>query len=137
MPHHAVVVAESTTTKTRLVFDASCKSSNYFSLNDRLLTGPTLQSDSFTIILRWSQFPVALLTDITKMYLQFWVHPDDAKFQRILWQVDGEIKQFVSDTITFGLSSAPFQAIRTLYAIADNRTRITRRGITAKQFFRR
>lgn len=119
MPHHAVVKESSTTTKMRLVFDASCKSANGASLNDRLLTGPTLQSDLFTIILRWRKFPIAFLTDITKMYLQFQMHPEDAKFQRILWSVNGEIKQFVSDTITFGTASAPFQAIRILYAIAD------------------
>lgn len=118
MPHHAVWKESSTSTKLRVVFDASCKSNNGFSLNDRLLVGPTIQADLFTTILRWRQFPIAFTADITKMYRQFWVHPEDAKFQRILWRIDGKITQFLSQTVTFGTSSAPFQAVRLLHHIA-------------------
>ncbi|XP_062715075.1 uncharacterized protein LOC134291391 [Aedes albopictus] len=42
LPHHAVVKAESSTTKLRVVFDASCASGSGASLNDRLLTGPNV-----------------------------------------------------------------------------------------------
>lgn len=119
MPHHAVCKEESTSTKLRVVFDASCKTTNGLSLNDQLLVGPNIQSDIFTIIMRWRQYPIAFTADITKMYLQFWVHPEDAKFQRILWRNNGEIKQFLSHTVTFGTSSAPFQAIRLLHLLAS------------------
>lgn len=43
VPHHAITREESTTTKQRTVFDASAKTSNGFSLNDRCLNGPTIQ----------------------------------------------------------------------------------------------
>lgn len=43
LPHHAVVKEASATTKIRVVFDASAKSSTNISLNDTLLTGPTIQ----------------------------------------------------------------------------------------------
>jgi hypothetical protein len=119
MPHHAVFKESSTSTKIRVVFDASCETTNGFSLNNRLLIGPIIQSDIFTIIVRWRQYPIAFTADITKMYLQFWVHPEDAKYQRILWRENGEIRQFVSHTITFGTASAPFQAIRLLHLIAS------------------
>ncbi len=41
LPMHVVHKKESTTTKLRVVFDASAKSSNGVSLNDTLLVGPT------------------------------------------------------------------------------------------------
>lgn len=125
MPHHAVIKNSSTSTKTRVVFDASCKSTNGFSLNDRLHIGPVIQADLFTILLRWRQFRIAFSADITKMYLQFMVKPNDAKFQRILWRVNGMIRQFLSLTVTFGTSSAPFQAIRVLHDIAERIKDIT------------
>lgn len=40
----------SSTTKLRVVFDASCKTSTGVSLNDKQLTGPTLQDDLFSIV---------------------------------------------------------------------------------------
>ncbi|XP_062557880.1 uncharacterized protein LOC134222732 [Armigeres subalbatus] len=43
LPHHAVIKMDSTTTKLRTVFDASCPSKSGLSLNDVLLAGPTIQ----------------------------------------------------------------------------------------------
>lgn len=42
VPHHAVVRESSSTTKLRVVFNASCKTRNGTSLNDYLLIGPKL-----------------------------------------------------------------------------------------------
>ena len=41
VPHHCVFKEDSTTTKLRVVFDASVKTSTGFSLNDGLMVGPT------------------------------------------------------------------------------------------------
>lgn len=68
IPHHAVLKESSTTTKVRVVFDASCKTSDSTSLNDHLLTGPKLQVDIRDILFRWRQFPIVLAADIEKMY---------------------------------------------------------------------
>lgn len=43
IPHHAVIKEDSTTTKVRVVFDASCKSTSGVSLNDISIVGPTVQ----------------------------------------------------------------------------------------------
>lgn len=43
LPHHGITKEQSSTTKLRVVFDGSQKTSNGFSLNDRLCNGPKLQ----------------------------------------------------------------------------------------------
>ncbi|KYN19129.1 hypothetical protein ALC57_08543, partial [Trachymyrmex cornetzi] len=53
MPHHAVMKEESDTTKVRIVFDASMKSNTGMSLNDILMTGPTIQAKLFLHLIRF------------------------------------------------------------------------------------
>lgn len=53
LPHHAVFKESSTSTKLRVVFDASMSTSTGQSLNDCMLVGPRLQEDIFDINLRW------------------------------------------------------------------------------------
>lgn len=122
LPHHAVIKETSETTKLRVVFDASSKSTNGKSLNDQLCVGPTIQHDLFTLLLQWRRFRIAFTGDIEKMYRQIWVDENDARFQRILWRNSPteDLKQYVLKTVTFGTASAPFQAIRALFHVADN-----------------
>ena len=70
LPHHAVIKENSTTTKTRIVFDASCKTSNNLSLNDILLKGPCIQDDLFDILIRFRFPKYVMCADIEKMYRQ-------------------------------------------------------------------
>ncbi|XP_043862640.1 uncharacterized protein LOC122756616 [Drosophila santomea] len=70
LPHHAVFKPDSTTTKVRVVFNASNPSSNGNSLNDILHAGPVLQSDLTIQILKWRFFKYVFNADITKMYRQ-------------------------------------------------------------------
>ncbi|XP_055307836.1 uncharacterized protein LOC129571970 [Sitodiplosis mosellana] len=121
IPHHAVFKESSTTTKLRVVFDASAKTSNGYSLNDRLHIGPTILEDIWAVLLRWRLKRIALTADIEKMYRQFWVHPEDTKFQQILWRSNSNepIRLYELQTVTFGEAPAPFLAIRGLHYIAD------------------
>lgn len=86
IPHHAVFKESSSTTKTRVVFDASNKTSSGHSLNDMLLNGPKIQDDLSTILLRWRKYPVAVTSDVEKMYRQILVHPNDQHMQHIFWR---------------------------------------------------
>lgn len=121
LPHHAVVKDSSSTTKVRVVFDASCKSSDGTSLNDHLMTGPKLQTDIRDILFSWRQFPIPLIADIEKMYRMFGVNQIHHDYQRIVWRFDPSepLEDWKLTTITFGTSSAPYQAIRLLHYIAD------------------
>ncbi|XP_062713839.1 uncharacterized protein LOC134290676 [Aedes albopictus] len=58
LPHHAILRPDSTTTKLRIVFDASCKSGSGPSLNDILMTGPTIQDTLNDIVLRFRLPPL-------------------------------------------------------------------------------
>lgn len=120
MPHHAVTKQSSSTTKVRVVFDASAKTTNGISLNDILMTGPTIQEGLFAHLIRFRTYNYVITADIEKMYRQVLVHEDDRQFQRILWREDGEIKTYQLNTLTFGISSSPFLATRTLQKLADD-----------------
>ncbi|XP_065355419.1 uncharacterized protein LOC135949893 [Calliphora vicina] len=123
MPHHAVLKPSSTTTKLRVVFDASCKSSNNTSLNDHLLVGPTVQNDLYSILLKFRRHRIGFTADIEKMYRQVLIHPDDRSYQSILWRdsTKDPPTTYQLKTVTYGTASAPFLATRTLMQVAlDN-----------------
>ena len=67
LPHHAVLRPESKTTKVRVVFNASQKTSSSLSLNDVLHTGPILQADVVVTLLNWRPYK----------YVFFWEHRID------------------------------------------------------------
>lgn len=56
------------------------------------------------------------------LYRQIRVHPDDRGLQRILWQesISEGIKEYWLNTVTYGLSCAPYLALRTLRQLADD-----------------
>ena len=120
LPHHFVLKDNSSTTKLRVVFDGSAKSSSGLSLNNCLQVGPTVQPDLFTLLLKFRFRQVAIKADIAKMYRQFAVHPEDAKYQLIVWRESPNlpIRTFQLSTVTYGTSAAPFLATRCLNQLA-------------------
>ncbi|XP_066600775.1 uncharacterized protein [Prorops nasuta] len=120
LPHHAVIKKNSLTTKVRVVFDASSKTDKGISLNDVLLTRPTIQDKLFEHILRIRFHKYIVTADIEKMYKQILIDPRDRRYQRILWLHQNKVETFELNTVTFGISSAPFLAIRTLKQLADD-----------------
>ncbi|XP_011858104.1 PREDICTED: uncharacterized protein LOC105555686 [Vollenhovia emeryi] len=121
LPHHAVYKETSTTTKLRVVFDGSCKTSTGTSLNDVLMVGPTIQEDLFSILSRFRTFTYVLTADVVKMYRQVLIDPTQTCLQRILWRdsPNESIKTFELLTLTYGTSSASFLAIAALRRQAE------------------
>lgn len=70
MPHHPVLKPDSNTTKVRVVFNASAKTKSGLSFNDVQCIGPTIQSDLFTLNLKFRQHAVVIKGDLKKMYRQ-------------------------------------------------------------------
>ncbi len=102
-----------------MVFDASARTSSGHSLNELLLVGPTIQPDLFTILLAFRSHPVALKADIIKMYRQVRMDSRDMSYQTILWLGEqGHPQEFFLSTVTYGVSAAPFLAIRCLSQLA-------------------
>ncbi|XP_075158171.1 uncharacterized protein LOC142231448 [Haematobia irritans] len=120
LPHHCVHKLDSTSTKLRVVFDGSAKTTTGKSLNDILYAGPTIQAKLFNTLVRYRFFKVALSGDICKMYRCVRVtHPDDY-LQCILWrenEVD-DVKIYKLNTVTYGTKPAAFLAIRAMHQLS-------------------
>ncbi|XP_022828982.1 uncharacterized protein LOC111358223 isoform X2 [Spodoptera litura] len=127
LPHHCVLRENSETTKLRVVFDASAKTSSGKSLNDIQAVGPVVQSDLFSILLRFRGHRFVLLGDIEKMYRQTALHESQRHLQLILWRDssvstepnnNGNLKVLQLNTVTYGMASAPFLSTRCLLQLA-------------------
>ena len=131
VPHQAVVRKDATTTKLRIVYDASAKPhKSAVALNDCLEAGPSLNPLLFDILLRFREKRVAIVADIEKAFLNIEVHEKDRDSLRFLW-VDDVLRKNLSLVVyrfcrvVFGVNSSPFLLNATLrhhiskYAIHD------------------
>lgn len=122
IPHHAVIRDSSSTTRLRVVFNASSVTSNSTSLNDHLWAGPKLQKDITSVISIWRRHKYVYSADIAKMYRQILVNSNDLNYQRILWKNPkrGKIEDYQLLTVTYGMCCAPFLALRVLEQLVKN-----------------
>lgn len=120
IPHHPVHRPDDPASKIRVVFNASCATSNGRSLNDLLLTGPKLQADISTLLSRFRLHKYAFTADIRQMYRQILIHPEHRDYQRIVWRFSEEnaVQSYRLNTVTYGVSSAPYLALRTLQQLS-------------------
>ncbi|XP_073979886.1 uncharacterized protein [Rhodnius prolixus] len=120
VPHHPVF-KESTTTHIRVVFDATTSPPDGISLNSILLKGPVIQSDLFSIMLRFRMHKYVLTADIAKMYRQILIKRHHVEFQRIVWREspNQELKHYRLLTLTYGTTPASFIATRCLVQLAE------------------
>ena len=85
LPHFPICRPDKTTTKTRIVFDASAKYQRK-SLNDEILPGPKLQNSLFDVLMSFRRYLVAVACDIKEMYLQIRIAVQDRSYFRFLWR---------------------------------------------------
>ncbi|XP_076638798.1 uncharacterized protein LOC143350679 [Colletes latitarsis] len=121
IPHRAVIRTESTTTKLRVVFNATSRTVGGRSLNDILHVGPKLQNDITSVLTRWRLHEYVLVADIEKMFRQILVAPQDRRFQCILWRVPEteRLEAFELNTVTYGTACAPYLSMRTLLELKE------------------
>jgi len=120
IPHHCVLKPNSLTTKLRVVFNASAKTSADISLNESMYTSPKLQPDIQVVLLRFRLWKYLFTADIKQMYHQILIKPSDRDYLRILWRFSpqSQIDEYRLCTVTYGTSAAPFQALRTVQELA-------------------
>ena len=117
--HRGVFLLDRETTPCRPVFDASCKMPNGLSLNDLILPGPAILNDLRGCALRFRADPIAIQADVSKQFLNIWLHEDQRDYLRILWyDQNGKLLVYRFKTITFGLSDAPIQSVTCLQRLA-------------------
>lgn len=122
IPHFCVLRPSSTSTKLRVVFDASSKTTNGNSLNSVVYAGPKLQADINEILINFRIHEIVLSSDIRKMFRMIMIDDSQRKFQHILWRFsqDQPIKVYELNTVTYGVASSPYLAIRVLKQLAED-----------------
>ena len=113
MPMHSVIKESSTTTKLRVVLDASAKSSTGISLNDTLQVGPTIYPSLTDILIRFRSFKIALSSDISKKYRAIELSLSDRDLHRFVWRRDSftPLSDYQMTRITFGVAASAFAAL--------------------------
>ena len=121
MPHHAVFRADATTTKTRVVFNASASMSPGKALNDMVDPGPSLLPDLAGMLLRWREYQCAVQADIRKAFFMIGMRPEDRPFLRFLWpdQDSGEMCVWRLKKLPFGVNCSPFVLTAVLHYHLD------------------
>ncbi|XP_064462610.1 uncharacterized protein LOC135373316 [Ornithodoros turicata] len=116
MPHRAVIKPDSSSTRLRVVFDASSHASKSSSLNDHLEKGPKVNSDLVPVLLRFRMNAIALAADIEKAFLQIAINEADRDALRFLWFADvptvnhplPAVEEWRMTRVPFGTTSSPF-----------------------------
>ncbi|GBM38554.1 hypothetical protein AVEN_110217-1 [Araneus ventricosus] len=108
------IAASYTTTKLRVVYDASSKDKNQKSLNDCLLQGPNLVPELLKVLLKFRLHRIVFTADIQKAFLQISVSCEDRGAMRFLWIHDDsnlpnpKIQIYRMCRVMFGAKSSPF-----------------------------
>eukprot|EP00795_Rhopilema_esculentum_P000677 gene677-biopygen7196 len=115
MPHKPVVRESATTTKVRMVFDASARpdhSSN--SINDCMYKGLAIQPHLWDILIRARMSPCILLGDVQKAFLQIGIKSEDRDAFRFLFTLGGKEEHLCFLRVPFGTEASAFMLGATL-----------------------
>ena len=118
LPHHSVL-KDSVSTPLRIVYDCSSKSRGQPSLNDCLLTGPSMINELTSVIMRFRLGQFACISDIQKAYLQVGLDEKDRDCCRFFWPKDpldsnSEIITYRFKVVLFGSTASQFLLNSTL-----------------------
>ena len=112
LPMHVVRKEDSSTSKVRVVFDASANTTSGTSLNDHFLVGPTVHPSLIDVLLRFRQYRVALTTDVSRMYRAVRLSNDQKDLHRFVWREHPQqpLVDYRMTRLTFGVSASSFAA---------------------------
>jgi hypothetical protein len=92
----------------RIVFDGRAKYFNK-SLNDAIYPGPNLANELVVVMLRFRHKEIAICSDISEMFLNILLDPQDRVYHRFLFRPErkGEVEQYEFQRHTFGNCGSP------------------------------
>lgn len=132
MPHKPVVRETASTTKVRMVFDASAKPHPLAnSVNECMHTGPPLQPLLWDILIRARMSPHLLLADLEKAFLQISIKDRDRDAFRFLFNINGREEHLRFTRVPFGAEASPFMLGATLQHHFDLQSEDLRETVTA------
>ncbi|XP_064475639.1 uncharacterized protein LOC135389533 [Ornithodoros turicata] len=132
-PHHAVIREDRVTTKIRIVFDASSHEVHTKSLNDNLDSGPNLNPDIMTVLLKFRLYPVALVTDAQKAFLQIMIREEDRDALRFLWyETEPEEGKPLPKIVAWRMNRVTFETAPSTFLLAATLHHHLR--LTAKEY---
>ncbi|CAO4364538.1 unnamed protein product [Caenorhabditis nigoni] len=115
IPHRVVVKQDSSTTKLRIVLDASSHQKHEQSLNDCIFPGPSILKSIVGILLRARTTPYLLIADLEKAFHQVRLQAEHRNVTKFLWLKDiskpptpENIVTFRFTRIPFGITASPF-----------------------------
>ena len=106
LPHHPIFHPDKPD-KTRVVFDCAAKFRKV-SLNDKLLQGPDFTNTLVSVMTRFRQESISLMSDIESMFHQLEVAPDHCDALRFLWWPGNDME---GDPQDYRLKFFPFGAV--------------------------
>ena len=77
-----------------------------------MFSGPALQSNIVDVLLSFSLEPIALVGDISEMFLQVRLKEEDKQYHRLLWRAapDEPVKTYEFNHVVFGVRASPYLA---------------------------
>ena len=120
MPHFNTSQA-----KFRVVYDAAREYRGVF-LNDMLERGPIFMQSLRSILIRFCEHKYGVVSDITNMFFQIQIAPEDRDMLRILWfdgpDMQGDIAAFQFQIAPYGLRCIPSIAGYAMIYTAEKNT---------------
>ena len=111
IPHKGVVRKTAETTKMRIIYGASAPATpDSPSLNDCLHPGPALQNRLWDILIQQRGYPLLLVGDIKKAFLQIRIHESERDALRFHWRPShlSDVETYRFTRVLLGLAPSPF-----------------------------
>ena len=120
LQHHPVI-SDTKTTKVRIGYNSAAKV-NGISLNDLLEKGFTLLNDLTGKLLRFRKFKYAVARNISKMFLQNLLHPNDPILHRLRRREDPQCnpKTYQFKTVISDDAASPFPACYVIKRVLED-----------------
>ena len=118
LPMHGVIKESPMTTRLRIVFDISAKSTSGVFLNDQLFAGPSIYPSLSSVISQFRCHVIAITGDISKMFRGILLNTEERDYHKFLRRsLSGTIQDWSMKRLTFGVASSPYLATQELHQL--------------------